>query len=221
MPASLHAYASYTAPWLDLSVAEARPDLVTTGRGACMVLFTQHVLSELPAWFSTTAAAEQSLRRLTESLLPTVVHELAHVLDRDVPYSRHLPKNEVRREHLKAFTNANNRNAPADPKPSPEGHELAFRRILCHLRHRWQRFAAPVAADRLFQAELYGSSSLDDYAWAERFSMARHTGRLTDLRTEAAPHETRKLWEGDTAALAAASPPVTLAIAATPPRETL
>lgn len=138
--------AAYTSPSLDLYLRESLGDR-WRGRGPCLVVNDLALLADLHPL---------DLENIT---LGTILHELAHILDRPVPYDE---RPDVEPAKLKfeslVLADAITRPRPTVQVPSWHGHGASFIRIALHLRHRaWQR-GVYLLANELCGGSRYGLS---------------------------------------------------------------
>jgi hypothetical protein len=117
----------YTTPSLDLYLHDHIGDC-WQGRGPCMVINDLALLADVHP------------EDLEEITLGTIVHELAHILDRPALYENR-PNVEPAKLKFESLVLADTiiRPRPTVPVPPYYGHGASFIRIVLHLRHRaWQ-----------------------------------------------------------------------------------
>jgi hypothetical protein len=146
-----HCY-SYTTPSLDLYLREHIPHW--RSRGPCMVI-------------NDVALAEDfAAEDLDYVIAKTVLHELAHILDRPVVFAerKSAPPAKIQFEAM-VVADASAR-PPREDLPRYFGHESGFIRVALHLSHRAQRHGEPIKPAALCAGYRYGLSHASEYAEA-------------------------------------------------------
>jgi hypothetical protein len=130
---------AYTTPSLDLYLADQIHDY--QGRGPCMVI-----------------------NDLEETVLGTIIHELAHILDRPALFEDrpNIEPAKLKFESL-VLADAITRPKPTVQVPPWYGHGASFIRIALHLRHRAWQHGVHLLANELCGGSRYGLSPRTAY----------------------------------------------------------
>jgi len=178
-----HCFA-YTTPSLDLYIRDHIPGY--RGRGPCMVI-------------NDLALAEDfGGEDLVYRMQTTVIHELAHVLDRPALFDDRagVDPNRILFESL-IVANATARPSREDI-PLYHGHEAGFIRIALHLCHRAQQAGFDAHHAALCAGYRYGLSHAGSYLEALGDEPARCAGMLfRDIKSHKPPPAFSSLWCDD------------------------
>ena len=178
-----HCYA-YTTPSLDIYLAPHIPGY--RGRGPCMVVN------------DVGLAEDYDGEDLTYRAHVTVVHELAHILDRPALYEDRtgVDPNRLRFEAL-VVANVGER-PPREDIPLYFGHDHSFIRIALHLCHRAKRAGFDVRPAAICAGHRYGLSHASLYAEALGDEPARCAEMsFRDIRSFRPPQAFSHLWTVD------------------------
>jgi hypothetical protein len=147
------ACSAYTTPSLDLYLADRIQNY--RGRGPCMVVNDLALLADVHP---------EDLENVT---LGTIVHELAHILDRPALYDerRDVEPDRIQFESL-VLAEAITRPRPTPQVPPYHGHGASFIRIALHLRHRAWQNGVHLLANELCGGSRYGLSPGSAYKGA-------------------------------------------------------
>ena len=157
------------------------------GRGACVVVNDVALHSEFADSYDS-------------KFLGTVVHELAHVLERPSPYR---PRPDIDADTLRREATEVAKVVSGPPTNDEEllpwfGHEARFIRIAMHLWYRAKQFDLYLFPDEIMVADWYALSPANWYAQAtqaEAERMANATFR--EICSQKLPEPFRGLWTGD------------------------
>jgi len=178
----------YTTPSLDLYLRDAI-GLAWRGRGPCMVINDLVLLDE----------ARDDLETY---FLATVLHELAHVLERPALY-RERPDAEPARLMFEALLLAQvvaEPPSPEDARASLPHHGERFLRTALHLRHRAEAAGVCIGPALVCPNRQYGLSHANVYRaalGAEPIRLA--DARIRDVLASPPPAEFSRLWADDLA----------------------
>lgn len=175
---------AYTTPSLDLYLREHIPGY--RGRGPCMVVNDLALAEDID---------EEDLAWQT---LVTVLHELAHILDRPALFEERagVDPNRLLFESLVVA------NASASPPrvdiPLYHGHEAGFIRIALHLCFRARQLGYDIYHGVICGGHRYGLSHASRYLEALGDEPARCSGTLfRDIKTVTPPEAFSQLWAAD------------------------
>lgn len=157
------------------------------GRGACVVVNDAKLRQETPDSYET-------------KFLGTVVHELAHVLERPSPYR---PRPDVDADKLRREA-AEVVNIVSGPPTNDEeilpwfGHEARFIRIAMHLWYRAKQHDLYLFPDEIMVADWYALSPARCYARAtEDEAKQTVTATFREICKLPLPEPFRRLWTSD------------------------
>jgi hypothetical protein len=177
---------AFTSPSLDLHLREAI-GRDWRGRGACVVVNDEGLRRDFPDSFETR-------------FLGTIIHELAHILERPSPY-RPRPDADAKKLHSESLQIAAVVSGPPTPNEIETpwyGHEARFIRIAVHLWHRSKTHHVILRPSELLTSEYYALSPARWYAIAieaEARQMAGATFR--EICPRKSPDAFRRLWTKD------------------------
>lgn len=179
----------YTTPSLDLYL-RGRLGNRWFGRGPCMVINDTALLDD---------CHPDDLDHVT---LGVVLHEFAHILDRDALYAerKHVDRQRLKFESL-VIADASSRPKPKVEVPAYFGHGESFIRTALHVRHRAFHNHMDVAPSQLCAGRRYGLSHAQRYAEAlgdEPEQFADRTFR--EIRSAKPPPKFLSVWADDVAA---------------------
>lgn len=179
---------AYTTPSLDLYLADHIPNY--RGRGPCMVINDLALLADV---------YPEDLEEIT---LGTIIHELAHILDRPALYEErpNVEPAKLKFESL-VLADAIARPRPTVKVPPYHGHGASFIRIVLHLRHRALRHQINLLANELCGGQRNGLSPGTAYK-GTLGDEPRRLAYLTFAQIAAIkpPAEFTKLWDDDVVA---------------------
>jgi hypothetical protein len=178
-----HCFA-YTLASLDLYLARHIPNY--RGRGPCAVINDRAMAEEFRG---------DDLAYRTHA---TVLHELAHMLDRPALFDDRagVDPNRLLFEAL-IVADVTNR-APREEIPLYHGHEARFIRIALHLCHRAQQVGFDIRPGEICAGYVYGLSPASRYLEALGDEPARCAGMsFRDIRASQPPHAFSSLWCDD------------------------
>ncbi len=186
----------FTCPRLDLYLREAIGP-AWQGRGPCMVINDTD--------FGRLDAPDAECH-----MLATVLHELAHILERP-PVDRageDMDEAKLIFESL-CVGHAVSRETPPDETAAPfQNHGLRFIRAALHLRHRAQAAGVLVTLSGCCAGRRYGLSHLNLYRKALGDEPARLAGlAIRDILRTPYPKAFRRLWAADVAHWLSCCPP--------------
>ncbi len=182
----------YTCPCADLYLKDVIGS-AWRGRGACMVVD------------DTQFTEQMDTRDIESAVAGTVLHELAHILERPAIY-----RNRQGAEPAKLIYEALCVGHIVATEPAPDsplatakpylGHEAGFIRVALHLRHRAEAAGALVPLFGFCAGNLYGLSHPNFY----RAALGDEPARLADASFKEIiatpyPEEFSRLWAADIA----------------------
>lgn len=179
----------FTTPSLDLNVRDFLGNR-WCGRGPCMVINDIALLGD---------CHPDDLDHVT---LGVVLHELAHILDRDTLYAErtHVDPLRLKFESL-VIADASKRPKPKVEVPTYFGHGESFIRIALHVRHRAFHNHVDVAPSQLCAGRRYGLSHAQRYVEALGDEPERFADRtFREIRSVKPPPEFLSVWADDVAA---------------------
>lgn len=142
----------YTSPSLDMHLHHCLRDW--EGRGPVIVLGNRNIERDFP-------------ERTPNKMLGTVLHELAHILERPSlfkprPYNQRYIRSEAIR-----IAEAVSQDEQGDGSTPPwTTHEARFMRIAYHLQYRAQRLGWDIEPNEVYSPERFGMSRATQYAVA-------------------------------------------------------
>ncbi len=173
----------FTTPSLDLYLKDDIPKY--RGRGPCMVIEYPIPGDLLP-------------EDVEHSALVTVLHELAHILDRPALYADRTGVNPDKIKFESLVVANPSRKPRRTDLPPYFGHASEFIRACLHLRHRVRLAGIHIAANNLCGGWQYGLSPASQYARALGNEPARMIdATFRDILTSPPPTPFRELWERD------------------------
>ncbi|MCH5374333.1 MAG: hypothetical protein JJ992_10165 [Planctomycetes bacterium] len=178
----------FTAPDLDLYLQDTIGD-GWRGRGPCMVI-------------DDTDFASLDAVDAEQAFMATVLHELAHIVDRPVVSQPDPPADPVRVKFEALCVGHAVSAEPAIPASTPPfaGHGDRFIRAALHLQYRAATAGVTVAPSRICAGRQYGLSHANRY----REALGDETGRLAhasirELLDRHPPEAFSRLWADDVA----------------------
>jgi len=178
-----HCYA-YTTPSLDVYFADHIPGY--RGRGPCVVVNDIGLAEDYDG---------EDLAYRTQT---TVVHELAHILDRPALYEDRtgVDPNKILFESL-VVANVT-ASAPREDIPLYHGHEIGFIRIALHLCHRAQQLGFDIYHAAVCAGHRYGLSHASVYGEALGDEPARCAGMsFREIKSFKPPQAFSHVWTVD------------------------
>lgn len=173
-----------TAPSLDLWVKSHIENYA--GRGPCMLINDIAMGEDLP-----------SMEAFESRATDTVVHELAHILDREQLYADRagVSEDRITFERLVVFKDLDE----APPETPPDnlwlGHGAPFIRLACHLAYRAQQLGFEIVPADLCAGYRYGLYPAIEYARALGDEPERMIdSSFAEIRATEQPHRFGKLW---------------------------